>query len=293
MSAFQAAQMWGIKDPNIFNLTVLNFDVGQRIVKGVSENLDFKQRYSIGTINSINWVRIVAQVVYWAWAGHKINGLSAQFDVAVPTGNFGNICAAYIAKMMGVPIRRLILVTNENDVLARFFQTGIYQPPKEMVSTTSPSMDITMASNFERYVYYLLGKDTVRVKALWKELGETGRFDLSAEMPQIKASGIVATSINSGLGRNTIKLAYDRYGIVIDPHTATAMAAAWSFAQLGVPLVVAETAQPCKFDETVMAALGRLAPRPPAFVGMESKALFRTAVGPTPEAVMEFIKANT
>lgn len=280
MSKFQEAQMWGVSDPSVINFTVPTFDDGQKLVKAVSADLDFKQKYSIGTINSINWVRVAAQVVYYVWAGIKLNGLRNAFDVAVPTGNFGNICAAYIARLMGVPIRKFILVTNENDVLARFFQTGIYEPPKSMVPTTSPSMDITNASNFERFVYYLLGSDGARVKSLWSELATTGRFDLSAEMPRIKATDFVATSVNSQRGSNTIKSVYDRYGIVIDPHTATAMAAAMDFGTIGVPCVVAETAQPCKFDATIQAALGIPAPRPKAFVGMEERPVFRIPLTP-------------
>jgi threonine synthase len=293
MSKFQEAQMWGVENPNVFNLTVPTFDDGQKLVKEVSADLDFKNKHNIGTINSINWVRVAAQVVYYVWAGMKVNNLRGPFDVMVPTGNFGNICAAYIAKMMGIPIRKFVLVTNENDVLKRFFQTGIYEPPKGMVSTTSPSMDITNASNFERFVYYLLGNDSARVKSLWDELNTTGRFDLSAEMLRIKATGFWATSITSSRSSNTIKWVYDNYGIVIDPHTAVAMSAALDLAQPNVPCVIAETAQPCKFDETVEAALGRKAQRPPAFAGMEDRPVSRTSIVPTAQAVKEFITANT
>lgn len=293
MTLVQQAQMWGVNDPSVHNLTVPDFDIGQHIVKAVSSDLEFKQQYSIGAVNSINWVRVAGQVVYYAWAGLKINGLSGPFDVAVPTGNFGDICAAYVAKTMGIPIRRLILATNENKVLDEFFVHGLYAPIDEVIHTISPSMDIKEASNFERYIYMLYDGDTEKVSALWGTLAKTGSFDLSGDMERVRKTGFVSKCVPRKLCEDTIRSTYDTYGIIIDPHTATAMHAANALGlNDGVPCVVAETAQPFKFDEVITRVLGKPAPRPAAFEGIEDVELHRTPIEPTKKAVQDYIREH-
>jgi threonine synthase len=293
MTPVQQAQMWGVNDPSVHNLTVSDFDTGQRLVKAVSGDLAFKEQYSIGAINSINWVRVAAQVVYYVWAGLKVNGRFEPFDVSVPTGNFGDICAAHIAKHMGVPIRKLILATNENAVLDHFFKTGVYKPADEVVHTISPSMDITEASNFERYVYLLYDGDTEKVCALWDTLAKTGSFDISGDMDQIRKTGFVSESVPEYFCKREIQQTYSDYGIIIDPHTATAMCAArWLSLKDDVPCVVAETAQPFKFDDVIMRVLQTSAPRPAAFEGIENMILHHTSIEPTKEAVQDYIRKH-
>ncbi|HEY4541924.1 MAG TPA: threonine synthase, partial [Noviherbaspirillum sp.] len=185
MSAFQTAQMFSLQDPNIFNIAVEGvFDDCQDMVKAVSNDLEFKARHKIGTVNSINWARVVAQVVYY-FRGYLSATTANEQKVSftVPSGNFGNICAGHIARMMGLPIEKLVVATNENDVLDEFFRTGVYRVRKsaETYHTSSPSMDISKASNFERFVYDLLGRDAARVNALFRKVETHGGFDLSGK----------------------------------------------------------------------------------------------------------------
>ncbi len=183
MSPFQQAQMYSLNDANIHNVAIEGvFDDCQDLVKAVSADLDFKRRHCIGTVNSINWARLLAQVVYY-FAGYfaATRGDGEPVDFAVPTGNFGNICAGHVARMMGLPIRRLVLATNENDVLDEFFRTGTYRVrgSAETHETSSPSMDISKASNFERFVFDALGRDAARTRALFAEVGARREFSLS------------------------------------------------------------------------------------------------------------------
>ncbi len=200
MSAFQTAQMYSLQDPNIFNIAVEGvFDDAQDIVKAVSNDHAFKAKYKIGTVNSINWARVVAQVVYYFkgyFAATKSNDERVSFTV--PSGNFGNVCAGHIARMMGLPIEKLVVATNENDVLDEFFRTGIYRVRKaaETYHTSSPSMDISKASNFERFVFDLLGRDPARVLQLFRDVEEKGGFDLAAsgDFARVEEFGFVSGS---------------------------------------------------------------------------------------------------
>src|SRR5712664_186886 len=181
MSAFQRAQMFSLQDPNIHNISVKGlFDDCQDLVKKVNADAAFKAKYRIGAVNSINWARVAAQVVYYFkgyFAVTRNNSEKASF--AVPSGNFGNIYAGHVARSMGLPIKKLILASNENDVLDRFFKTGRYSTKKSAKGTSSPSMDISKASNFERYAFDLVGRDGARVKELWRRVDKDGEFDLS------------------------------------------------------------------------------------------------------------------
>jgi len=275
MSAFQTAQMFSLQDPNIFNLAVTgNFDNCQDIVKAVSNDHAFKAANKIGTVNSINWARVVAQVVYYFkgyFAATKSNAERVSFTV--PSGNFGNVCAGHIARMMGLPIEQLVVATNENDVLDEFFRTGVYRvrTAAETYHTTSPSMDISKASNFERFVFDLLGRDPARVLQLFRDVEEKGGFDLAAsgDFARVKEFGFVSGRSSHADRVDTIRDAFKRYGTMIDTHTADGLKVAREHLTPGVPMIVLETAQPIKFGETIREALEREPERPAAFVGIE------------------------
>ncbi len=275
MSPFQQAQMFSLQDANIHNVAVEGvFDDCQDLVKAVSADLDFKRRHAIGTVNSINWARVLAQVVYY-FAGYfqatKRNDETVSF--AVPTGNFGNICAGHVARMMGLPIRRLVLATNENDVLDEFFRTGRYRVrgAAETHETSSPSMDISKASNFERFVFDALGRDADRTKRLFAEVESRREFVLdAADRDRVAGFGFVSGRSTAADRLTTIRDVYERFGEVIDPHTADALAVGRTHATAGEPLVVLETALPAKFNETVRAAIGIDAPRPAGFEDIEA-----------------------
>jgi len=275
MSAFQRAQMYSLQDENIHNIAVRGvFDEAQDIVKALAGDLAFKSKYRLGAVNSINWARIAAQVVYyfhgWLRATDKPG---QQVSFAVPSGNFGNILSGHIARSMGLPVRRLVLATNENNVLEEFFRTGVYRPrPAEQTyATSSPSMDISRASNFERFVFDLVGRDAARVKALWSDLARDGFFDLSALKPQFEERyGFVSGASSHEDRLATIRSLYDQTGVLVDPHTADGVKVARDHVEPGVPMLVLETALPAKFSETIEAALGRPATPPGNLANLES-----------------------
>ena len=281
MSAFQCAQMFSLQDPNIYNIAVRgNFDDCQDMVKAVSNDLAFKAQQKIGTVNSINWARVVAQVVYY-FRGYlaATTDNSQKISFTVPSGNFGNICAGHIARMMGLPIDRLVVATNENDVLYEFFRTGVYRVRKaaETLHTTSPSMDISKASNFERFIFDLLGRDGDRVRALFHKVETSGGFDLSGaagsdgdEFKEIGRFGFVAGKSVHTDRLATIRDVEARHGLTIDTHTADGVKVAREHVQPGVPMIVLETALPAKFNETIREALGRDAERPLGFENIEA-----------------------
>ena len=280
MSAFQTAQMFSLQEPNIFNIAVEGvFDDCQDLVKAVSNDLEFKARQKIGTVNSINWARIVAQVVYY-FRGYLSATTSNQEKVSftVPSGNFGNICAGHIARMMGLPIAQLVVATNENDVLDEFFRTGIYRvrASAETWHTTSPSMDISKASNFERFIFDLLKGDTKRVVALFKKVETEGGFDLSGgigsdgdEWKNIAQFGFVSGKSIHADRLQTLRQVDTDFGLTIDTHTADGIKVALEHIQEGIPMIVLETALAAKFNETVQEALGRDAQRPAGFDDIE------------------------
>jgi threonine synthase len=277
MTAFQQAQMFSLDDPGIVNIAVDGvFDDCQDLVKAVAGDLEFKRRYALGAVNSINWARLVAQVVYYVACWLRVTtDDSQQVDFCVPTGNFGNICAGHVARMMGIPIGTLVLATNENDVLDEFFRTGVYRvrSSAETAATSSPSMDISKASNFERFIFDLLGRDGARVRQLFgEELATNGFFDLSAT-PEFAALadryGFVSGSSSHADRVAQIREVYARDGVLIDPHTADAVKVARENVRAGVPMIVLETALPVKFAETIIEAVGIEPERPARFAGIE------------------------
>ena len=275
MTPFQAAQMYSLQDENIHNLAVEGvFDDCQDIVKAVAADAAFKARHRIGTVNSINWARVAAQVVYYFKGYFAATRSDAErVSFAVPSGNFGNIYAGHVAREMGLPIRRLVLASNENDVLDEFFRTGRYRPRKaaEVEATSSPSMDIAKASNFERYVFDLVGRDAAELGALWRGLDEAGAFDLSgsAWFRNVPETGFVSGKSVHAERLATIRRVWEKYGVMIDPHTADGVKVGLERREPGVPLVCLETAQPAKFAGTIREALGREPERPRAFQGLE------------------------
>ncbi|MBN1268343.1 MAG: threonine synthase [Kiritimatiellae bacterium] len=258
VAPLQERQMTSVLDPNVFNIAVEGtFDDCQRIMKSIFSDVPFKARYALGAVNSVNWARVVSQIVYYFSAGlfvmHEAGSKSVQF--AVPTGNFGDILAGYYAYRMGLPISRLILATNENDILARFFTTGTYSLGK-VVPTLSPSMDIQVASNFERYLYYRAGEDSGKLRAM---------------MEQFKAGGSLSVPLRDGrmdpvfvAGRGdtrntlaTIRKYHEQYNYLMDPHTAVGVHAAEELMDPAEPCVCLATAHPAKFSKAIKDAIGR------------------------------------
>ena len=297
MSAFQQAQMFSLMDPNIHNIAVEGvFDDCQDIVKAVSNDLDFKRKYKIGTVNSINWARLLAQVVYY-FAGYFYATRSNEQKVsfAVPSGNFGNVCAGHVARQMGLPIGRLIVATNENDVLDEFFRTGTYRVrgSADTYETSSPSMDISKASNFERFVFDLLGRDAARTKNLFDdELRQHGRFDLGSDPLFAQAASRYGFASGKSTHANrlaTIKATFEQHGVMIDTHTADGVKVACELRQAGENVVVLETALPIKFAETIREALGRDPERPAKFDGIEALPKRVQVMGADAVAVKRYI----
>ncbi len=278
MSPFQQAQMFSLMDENIHNIAVDGvFDDCQDMVKAVSNDLAFKSKYKIGTVNSINWARLMAQVVYY-FAGYfqATRSSTEKVSFAVPSGNFGNVCAGHVARMMGLPIHQLVVATNENDVLDEFFRTGVYRVRASVDTheTSSPSMDISKASNFERFVFDLLGRDGAKTKGLFGEaLSTLGRFDLSQSADFAKTAsqfGFVSGKSTHADRLATIRATFKQFGMIIDTHTADGLKVAREHVTAGVPMIVLETALPIKFAATIVEALGRAPDRPAQFEGMEA-----------------------
>jgi threonine synthase len=298
MSPFQQAQMFSLQDANIHNIAVEGvFDDCQDIVKAVSNDLDFKRKYRIGTVNSINWARLLAQVVYY-FAGYfqatKSNDERVSF--AVPSGNFGNICAGHVARMMGLPVVQLVAATNENDVLDEFFRTGTYRPraTAETHETSSPSMDISKASNFERFVFDLLGRDGARTKDLFgTALARDGGFTLTAdEFARIAGYGFVSGKSTHADRLATIRQTWATSHTLVDTHTADGLKVAREHLQPGVPMLVLETALPAKFADTIEEALG-FKPEPPAALrDIEALPKRFVVIAPEVAAVKQIVEAH-
>ena len=279
MSAFQRAQMYSLTDANIHNIAVAGvFDDCQNLVKELSGDLEFKRAHQLGTVNSINLGRITAQIVYYFWAWLRATDAlepaaraQQQVSITVPSGNFGNILSGHFARQMGVPIRRLVLAANENNVLDDFFRTGVYRPRSaaQTHATSSPSMDISKASNLERFIFDLVGRDAEKLAALWRTLDTDGVFDLSHELPRFAEEfGIVSGTSTHADRVATIRSVYEESGVIIDPHTADGVKVARQYVEPGIPMLVLETAKPAKFPEIVAEAIGQDAPMPAHLAGM-------------------------
>ncbi|MGQ2966984.1 threonine synthase [Methylophilus sp.] len=299
MSRFQTAQMFSLQDDNIFNIAVKGvFDDAQDIVKAVSNDHGFKAQYKIGAVNSINWGRIAAQIVYYFKGYLAVTQDNKQkVSFTVPSGNFGNVCAGHIARMMGLPVDQLIVATNENDVLDEFFRTGVYAPrgAANTYHTSSPSMDISKASNFERFVYDLVGQDSARVRELWTAVDHGGKFDLNADgyFDQVGDFGFVSGSSNHADRLKTIRASKQQYGVTIDTHTADGLKVALEKRNPQVPMLVLETALPAKFEDAIIEALGEAPERPASLNGLEDLPQRSTVMDASVDAIKAFIVANT
>lgn len=297
MSRFQTAQMFSLHDDNIFNIAVNGvFDDCQDMVKAVSNDAAFKAKYKIGAVNSINWGRIVAQVIYYFKGYFAVTqNNDEKVDFAVPSGNFGNVCAGHIARMMGLPIDKLIVATNENDVLDEFFKTGIYKPrgSASTYQTSSPSMDISKASNFERFVFDLVGQDSAKVRECWAGVDAGGSFDLTALIPKLVDFGFVSGSSNHANRMSTIRETSAKYNVVIDTHTADGVKVALELKKPNTPMLVLETALACKFEDAIVEALGEIPPRPNSLRGIEDLPQKFTVMDADVASIKDFIVKKT
>ena len=282
-SPFQAAQMYSLPDPNIHNLAVRGvFDDCQDIVKALSSDEEFKEKHALGAVNSINWARIAAQAVYYFWAALRFD---CAVDFSVPSGNFGNVYAGWLARKMGAPIRRLLVATNENDVLAEFFQAGVYRPrpASDVLETDSPSMDISKASNVERLIFEVVGRDPERVKTLF------GSAEFSLPQKSLQSEGLIGHRTTHSERVAAMRRVWDTCGRILDPHTAAGVVAAEVHKAPGVPMLCLETALPCKFEAAVYEALGVAPPRPDRFIGLESRPQHVMEIEGSADAVRDYI----
>ena len=284
-SPVQEKQMTSVLDDNVFNLAVEGtFDDCQHLMKSIFSDVEFKEKHSLGSVNSVNWARVLAQIVYYFYAAFRVqeNTGAAQVQFAVPTGNFGDIMAGYIAVQMGLPVKRLILATNENNILSRFFNTGVYSMG-EVVPTISPSMDIQVASNFERYLYYRVGRDAAKLRDLMAGFAK----DKSLTVPgtdDLFAAGEADTAQTLAM----IKECYEQEGYILDPHTAVGVAVAERFADSTVPTICLATAHPAKFNDAIQQAIGVAAHHPAldALAGAETRC---TTIANDEAAVREYL----
>ena len=294
MSPFQKAQAGSILDKNIFNVSISGpFDVCQDLVKSLNLDLSFKKKHHIGAVNSINWGRICAQIVYYFKGYFSVTTENTQhIDVVVPSGNFGNVLAGYVAKQMGLPIRRLIVATNENRVLDTFLKTGIYKQ-QDVIVTSSPSMDIAKASNIERLFFDLLDRNPKELKKKMEEFELTKKLDLSHRHQIVKETHGFMSDHSSHKERcKVIKLIYDRYNYIIDPHTASAVKVAQTYRDKTTPIICMETAKPTKFELAVTEAIGFIPNRPPGFEGLEDKKQRFYEIEASVEALKKFIETH-
>jgi threonine synthase len=298
MSPFQTAQMYSLQDANIFNIGIRGvFDDCQDIVKAVSNDAAFKAQHRIGTVNSINWARVAAQAVYYFKGYFAVaREVGQPVSFSVPSGNFGNIFAGHIARQMGLPIRNLILATNENNVLDEFFRTRRYRVRStgEVMQTSSPSMDISKASNFERFVFDLSGRDAKTVSALWKQVNEQGGFDLNgtALADRVESFGFRSGSSTHADRLATIRKVYAETGTMLDPHTADGVKVGLEHRESGVPLICLETALPAKFSVTLREALAREVAMPAGFEQLEKLPQRVAVMEADAEAVKAFIEQH-
>jgi len=263
VSPIQERQMTTVLDDNVHNIAIEgSFDDCQRIMKSLAADLEFKRKYSLGAVNSVNWARVLAQVVYYFRAALGVQRATgaAKVRVAVPTGNFGDVLAGWYALKMGAPISQLILATNENDILSRFFNTGLYSLGK-LVQTLSPSMDIQVASNFERYLYYRVGCDAARLRALMAQFAKTGSLRIACDVKAAQDRDAVDPVFAAGAaGEQQVLTTIHRYqqerNYILDPHTAVGVAVAEQIGLAGAPVVCLATAHPAKFPEAIRQATG-------------------------------------
>ena len=297
MSPFQTAQMYSLQDKNIFNIAIKGvFDDCQDIVKAVSNDLEFKEKNKIGAVNSINWGRILAQIVYYFKGYFDVTESNDEIvDFTVPTGNFGNICAGHVARMMGLPIRKLVVATNENDVLDEFFKTGSYAPrgSDKTYLTSSPSMDISKASNFERFMFDVFKRDADILCKHWNQVDLGGSFNLTDELfERISNFGFISSSSKHVNRIGLIKKFYEDYNVIVDTHTADGLKAALDHFDSSIPMLVLETALPIKFEKSIFEAIGKYPDRPKQLQNIESLTQHNEVFNNDVNEVKSFITKN-
>jgi len=290
VSPIQERQMTTVLDANVHNIAIRGtFDDGQRIVKDLFNDLAFKSGYHLGAVNSINWARILAQIVYYFYAWGRVSGGDPERRVsfAVPTGNFGDVCAGYLAGRMGLPLEPLVIATNRNDILSRFVHTGVYEAGP-VYQTLSPAMDIQLASNFERYLYFLCDGDSGAVCALLDDLKRAGRLAVDGPRLARVQADFTAVAVSDQETLEQIRATFAATGYILCPHTATGVYAARG---QGDAICLA-TAHPAKFNEAVHAAIGREAPAPPSLQGLLERAARCTELDATTAAVKDLIRST-
>jgi threonine synthase len=288
VSPIQELQMTTVLDANVHNIALRGtFDDGQRIVKELFNDLQFKDEYQLGAVNSINWARILAQITYYFYAWGRLSGGDSgrKVSFSVPTGNFGDIFAGYMARRMGLPVERLVLATNRNDILSRFVNTGAYSAG-EVHPTLSPSMDIQVSSNFERYLYFLMGEDPAQVRALMQQMAASGRLEVSADKLAEVRSLFSAAAVSEAETLAQIRETYEACGYILDPHTAVGVRAARDLPGA----VCLATAHPAKFGDAVRQAIGVEAPPPPSLQGLEGKETRCAVLEASAAAVKSFMQ---
>ncbi len=290
VSPIQERQMTTVLDANVHNAAVRGtFDDAQGIVKALFNDLAFKDEYHLGAVNSINWARILAQTVYYfyAWGRVSAGDPDRRLSFAVPTGNFGDIFAGYLAKRMGLPTERLLIATNRNDILTRFVQTGVYAAG-EVHPTLSPAMDIQIASNFERYLYYLHGEDPTAVRTLLETMQRTGQLSVGEPLHRAVTEDFDAAAVDDAGTLEQIRQTHAATGYILDPHTAVGVRAAAALPEC----ICLATAHPAKFSEAVTAAIGREAPPPPSLQGLMDKPTRCALLNADVDAVKGHIRAT-
>ena len=288
VSPAQERQMTTVPDDNVFCLAVRgSFDDCQRIVKNIFQDLPFRDRCELGAVNSINWARLLAQIVYYFYGAFRVMERTGArtVRVVVPTGNFGDIFAGYLAARMGLPVSRLVLATNENDILARFFNTGVYRRGT-VQATLSPSMDIQVASNFERYLFYLAGRDPRAVCRLMETFARTGELQLDAGADPLFAAGTCATA--DALA--TIREFYEQHGYLLDPHSAVGVHVGRRFLSPDEPMLALATAHPAKFSGAIRQAIGRDIAHHPVLDALVDLPQRRTILPAETGAVQAFLR---
>ncbi|MEO5333084.1 MAG: threonine synthase [Magnetococcus sp. YQC-5] len=290
VSPIQERQMTTVLDANVHNIGIRgSFDDGQRIVKELFNDLPFKEQYRLGAVNSINWARILAQIVYFFYAWGRVSGGIPEKQVifSVPTGNFGDIFAGYMAMRMGLPVARLVLATNRNDILVRFMETGEYRTGC-VQPTISPSMDIQISSNFERYLYYLLEEDAGAIRYHMDRLSSEGAF-MVPEAKQAEAAALfTARRVSEEQTLHRIRTTWEEHAILVDPHTAVGLEAAREFPGT----ICLATAHPAKFGEAVHQAVGHECPMPPSLEGLMTRATRCQILNPETREVRAFIQES-
>jgi threonine synthase len=290
VSPIQERQMTSVLDANVHNIAVHgSFDDAQRIVKSLFNDIPFKSELSLGAVNSINWARILAQMVYYVFAWARLSGGNPERRVSfsVPTGNFGDVFAGYLAKRMGLPIDRLVIATNRNDILARFVHTGVYEVG-EVYQTLSPAMDIQIASNFERYLYLLHDGDAEAVRGLLDDLHQRGRLQVDAARHAQVQDDFDAVAVSDPETLEQIRTTYAATGYILCPHTAVGVKAGGSRADL----ICLATAHPAKFNEAIQLAIGQHAPLPPSLQGLMDLPTRCIELDASPEALKSHMRAT-